>query len=356
MLSISLGELGFSPFVSALFADLNRPDLVPARIAADGQSVWHLAGCRATTGELSGRLRHDLSAEMRPAVGDWVAVADDPERAIIHHVLPRRTALNRRAAGPADKVQVIAANVDCFCIVTSANRDLNPRRVERYLTAVWESGASPVIILNKVDLVDDVAPLHDELAAVALAVPIVEVSALTGDGIAALREHLPAGTTVGFIGSSGVGKSSLVNRLLGRVTQEVMAIRDDDARGRHTTTRREIVPLPGGAVLIDTPGMREFGLTEDGGGVDAAFADIAALAEACRFSDCQHRGEPGCAVQDALDRGEIAWERWESYRKLQREVAAFESRNDPVLASEHRRKWKIINKAMKHQSKVTGKP
>lgn len=356
MIAVSLEELGYTPFVSALFADLHRPDLVPARIAADGQSVWHLAGCRAATGELSGRLRHDLPAELRPAVGDWVAVADDPERAIIHHVLPRRTSLVRRGAGKSGGVQVIAANVDCFCIVTSANRDLNPRRVERYLTAVWESGANPVIVLNKVDLVDDVAPMRDELAAVALGVPIVQVSALTGDGIATLRELLPVGATVGFVGSSGVGKSSLVNRLMGRVTQEVMAIRDDDARGRHTTTRRELIPLPGGAVLMDTPGMREFGLTEDGGGVDVAFADISSVAQACRFSDCQHQGEPGCAVQEALDRGEISWERWESYRKLQREVAAYEARNDPVLASEHRRRWKVIHKAMKVHGKVTGKP
>ncbi|MFT4040486.1 MAG: ribosome small subunit-dependent GTPase A, partial [Thermomicrobiales bacterium] len=328
--SHDLETLGFSAYFAAQFAELARPDLVPARIAADGQSVWRLAGCRAALGELSGKLRHGLAHEERPAVGDWVAVADGEARAIIHHILPRRTALARRAASLDAVSQVIAANVDLFGIVTSANQDLNPRRVERYLAAVWESGASPMIVLNKTDLVDDVAPLRALLDEVALAVPVVEASAATGAGLTDLQAMLAPGKTVAFIGSSGVGKSSLVNRLLGREAQHVSGIREDDARGRHTTTRRELLPLPGGAVLIDTPGMREFGLTEDGGGVDAAFADISELAEQCRFNDCRHEGEPGCAVQAALAAGTLAPERWESYRKLQREAAAYEARQDPA--------------------------
>jgi ribosome biogenesis GTPase / thiamine phosphate phosphatase len=355
-LGLSLVDLGFRPFFAEQLERLARPDLVPARIAADGQNAWHLVGCRAAVGELSGRLRNELVGINRPAVGDWVAVADGDERAIIHHVFERKTAMVRRAAFTTIKSQMIGANVDVFCVVTSANHDLNVRRIERYLAAIWDSGATPVIVLNKVDLVDDVAPMLDEIEAVALAVPIVQVSALTGTGLDGLRSHVGKGTTVALIGSSGVGKSSLINRLLGRETQQVKAVRDDDARGRHTTTRRELIVLPDGGVLIDTPGMRELGLTEDGGGVDATFADIAAIIEACRFFDCRHESEPGCALREALAVGAIAPERWESYRKLQREVAAFEARQDPVLAAERRREWKVITKAMRAQSKVTRKP
>lgn len=353
---LSLEDLGFHASFAAQFAALNRPDLAPARIAADGQSAWHLSGCRAAIGELSGRLRNELAGVARPAVGDWVAVADGEERATIHHLLDRRTALIRRAAFSTAKSQLIAANLDLVGVVTSANRDLNPRRIERYLTAVWDSGATPLVILNKVDLVADAGPWIEEAQAVALGVPIVPVSALTGRGLDALRVHLSRGVTVGFVGSSGVGKSSLVNRLLGRDAQHVNAIRDDDARGRHTTTRRELLVLPDGGVLIDTPGMRELGLTEDGGGVEATFADITALASECRFADCRHEREPGCAVRAAIESGDVAIERWESFRKLEREMAAYEARQDPVLAAERRREWKVITKAMRAQSRLTKKP
>ena len=258
----------------------------------------------------------------------------------------------RRAADTEATAQVIAANVDVICLVTSANRDLNPRRIERYLTAVWESGAAPVVVLNKVDLVEDLAPLIDTIASVALAVPIVQVSALTGIGIDALRSQARRGQTFGFVGSSGVGKSSLINRLVGREAQHVRDIREDDARGRHTTTRRELVLLPGGGVLIDTPGMRELGLIEDDGGVDTAFADIVEIAQACRFNDCLHEAEPGCAVQAALFSGTLNPDRLRSYRKLQREIAAAERRRDPVLAANERRRWKTIHKELRAREKV----
>lgn len=354
-LALALADLGFRPFFAEQLQRLERSDLVPARVAADGQGVWHLAGCRAPVGELSGRLRNELVGVYRPAVGDWVAVADSDERAIIHHVCERRTVMVRRAAISTVKSQVIGANVDVFCVVTSANNDLNVRRIERYLAAIWDSGATPVIVLNKVDLVDDVVPMIDEIEAVALAVPIVRVSALTGAGLDGLRSHVGKGTTVAFVGSSGVGKSSLINRLLGRETQQVKAIRDDDARGRHTTTRRELIVMPDGGVLVDTPGMRELGLTEDGGGVDATFADIAEIVSRCRFADCRHESEPGCAVREALAVGVIAQERWQSYRKLRREVAFFEARQDPMLAAERRRKWKVISRAMRANSKMSRK-
>jgi ribosome biogenesis GTPase len=354
---IALEDLGFGPYFASQFAHLERarPGLVAARIAADGAGIYHLLGCRARLGELSGRLRHELSGVDRPAVGDWVAVADDADRAVIHHLLRRRTAMIRRAADTDATAQLIAANVDVFCLVTSANRDLNPRRIERYLTAVWESGANPVIVLNKVDLVDDLAPLIRAISSVALGVPTVEASALTGVGIDALRAHVGRGTTVGLVGSSGVGKSSLINRLVGRELQHVSDIREDDARGRHTTTRRELVPLPGGGVLVDTPGMRELGLLEDDGGIDAAFSDIAEIAQACRFNDCLHESEPGCAVQAALYAGLLSSERLLSYRKLQREIAAAERRRDPILAANERRRWKTIHKELRALEKAKGR-
>jgi ribosome biogenesis GTPase len=352
--SCDLEHLGFRPFFASQIDYLDRPGLVPARIAADGPGIYHLLGCRAPLGELSGRLRHELLGAARPAAGDWVAVADDRERAVIHHLLRRRTAMIRRAADTEATSQVIAANVDVVGVVTSANRDLNPRRVERYLTAIWESGANPIVVLNKVDLVADVTPLVDALAAVALAVPILGVSALTGAGIDDLRDHARPGTTLGLVGSSGVGKSSLVNRMVGHDAQHVSDIREDDAHGRHTTTRRELILLPDGGVLIDTPGMRELGLVADDGGVDSAFADIAEVAAGCRFNDCRHDSEPGCAVRAALAAGSLAADRLQSYRKLQREIAAAERRQDPVLAANERRRWKTITKELRAREKARG--
>ncbi len=258
----------------------------------------------------------------------------------------------RRAADTDATAQMIAANVDVFCLVTSANRDLNPRRIERYLTAVWESGATPVVVLNKVDLVDDLAPLTQAIAAVALGVPTVEVSALTGVGIDALREHVGRGTTVGLVGSSGVGKSSLINRLVGREVQHVSDIREDDARGRHTTTRRELVLLPGGGVLIDTPGMRELGLLEDDGGIDAAFADIAEIAQLVPVQRLSARERTRLRRAGGPLLRALSPERLQSYRKLQREIAAAERRRDPILAANERRRWKIIHKDLRAREKA----
>ncbi|MGH2617408.1 MAG: ribosome small subunit-dependent GTPase A [Thermomicrobiales bacterium] len=356
---LELADLGYNPFFSSQLDRLERPGLIPARIAADGPGIYTLLGCRAQLGELSGRLRHELHETARPAVGDWVAVADDDHRAVIHQVLHRRTAMIRRAADPhlrdTPRQQVIAANVDLFGIVTSANRDLNPRRLERYMTAAWDSGATPLVVLNKIDLADDIAPMVAVIEEVAFGAAIVPVSALTGAGIDMLRTHVGRGTTVGLVGSSGVGKSSLINRLVGREVQYVKEIREDDARGRHTTTRRELVLLPGGGVLVDTPGMRELGLIEDEGGVDATFADIAEIARDCRFNDCRHESEPGCAVQAALHSGLLSADRLQSYRKLQREIAAAERRRDPVLAANERRKWKTIHKELRVLEKAKGR-
>lgn len=348
-----LDSLGFGPYFAAQLALLDRPDLAPARVSSVHRSELELAGCRAPRGELSGRLRHDLRPLERPTVGDWVAVADAPDRAIVHHVLDRRTLLARHDPGGAG-AQAIAANLDVCFIVTSANLDLSPRRIERYLAAIRDGGADAVVVLNKIDLGDDVDAMRARIAAVAAGAPVVLVSAATGDGVDALRAWVGPGRTAGMVGSSGVGKSSLINRLVGHAVQDTRAIRDGDDRGRHTTTRRELIVIPGGGVVVDTPGMRVLELADDGG-LDASFADIAAIAARCRFGDCRHDGEPGCAVADALDAGTLDPARLAGRRKLERELAATERRRDPVLAERAKRRWKEVHLAIRQRKKVDPK-
>lgn len=346
----SLETLGFSPFFSSQFEKLDRKDLVPARIASEGRGVYRLLGCRVAIGELKGTLRRQLDSISRPTVGDWIAVDDSGDRALIHEILDRRTAMVRRAAGTESGVQVVAANVDLFFIVTSANRDFNMRRIERYLAAVWDSGAEPVVVLNKIDAGGAVDEMMEEIEAAVPGVTVVKSSAVTGDGVEDLRGYLEIGRTVGLVGSSGVGKSTIANQLLGSAAQHVRAVRRDE-KGRHATTRRDLFELPDGAILIDTPGMRELGLIDDAGGVATLFADVIALGGECRFRDCKHGDEPGCAVVAAAEAGELDYARLTSYRKLQREIAAAERRRDPTLGRNSKRRWKSINKAWRARSK-----
>ena len=350
----NLESLGFDAFFAEQLAGLGSPAWVPARVASEGRKSFHLLGCRAPLGELTGRLRRELTPAERPVCGDWVAVADADDRATIHHVLARRTALVRRAPATEGDVQVLAANVDVFFVVTAVNRDFNVRRLERYVTAVWSSGAKPVIVLNKVDLEADIAVQLDEIAGVAIGVPVVRASAVSGEGLEELRRFTGPGCTVGFIGSSGVGKSSLTNRLLGREAQAVGGLRADE-KGRHTTTARQLMELPGGGLLVDTPGLRELGLIDDAGGLEASFPEVAELAGSCKFRDCRHAGEPGCAVVAAVERGELPVERLESYRKLEREIAAAERSRDPALAARERQRWKVIHKGLRERAKVDPK-
>jgi ribosome biogenesis GTPase len=245
-------------------------------------------------------------------------------------------------------------NVDVFFVVTAANRDFNERRLERYVAAVWNSGAEPVVVLNKVDLTEERDSLVEAVGRVALGVPAVCASAVSSEGLDALREYIGPGRTVGFIGSSGVGKSSLMNRLLGRDVQAVGHLRNDE-RGRHTTTARQLILLPEGGVLIDTPGMRELGLLEDAGGLETSFADVLEFAARCRFRDCAHSGEPGCAVAAAVGSGMLPAERLASYRKLLAEIAAAERKRDPVLASRTKARWKEVHRALRARAKVDPK-
>lgn len=255
-----------------------------------------------------------------PAVGDWVMVdaGDGGEKAVIHQVLPRKSVFTRKAPGSAGGVQIVAANIDVIFICMSLKDDFNLRRLERYLTVAWDSGAKPMVVLTKADLCEDAAQMAAKAATVAIGAEIMVCSGVAAAGAKAVRESLRSGETVAFIGSSGVGKSTLINCLLGEDRLRVNAIRESDGKGRHTTTHRQLLLLPTGSIVIDTPGMRELQLnTAD---LSRSFEDIETLAAQCKFRDCSHRQEPGCAVQAAVDRGELQPKRLENYRKLQREL------------------------------------
>ena len=329
-----LGELGWS----ADLAENLQPGLVPGRVTAAHRAAFDVqtaAGVVRT--RLPGRLVHE---SVDVAVGDWVLLGDG----LIRSVLPRRSAIVRGAAGRATSAQTLAANVDIAFVVTSLGPDIEPRRIERYLVTIWESGATPEVVLTKADRLDDPWPLVAEVEAVALGVPVHVVSALTGDGCDALRARIQPGKTSVMLGSSGVGKSTLVNRFSGRELMAVKETRVDDDEGRHTTTHRELILLPGGGVVIDTPGLRELQLWDAGGGLDETFADVEELAGECRFNDCRHSGEPGCAVHEALASGELGRERYDSWRQLQRELRSAAIRQDARLRREERRRWQLVTR------------
>ena len=300
--------------------------------------VAHRGACIVGTAEddlpaePSGTLRREAqSGGLLPAVGDWVALAEAIPKsgpAIIEHILPRRSAISRKVKGKAAQVQVIAANVDTVFLVSGLDADFNPRRIERALVAVWDTGALPVVVLTKSDLSTDVEDKVKTVQALAAGVPVHAVSAREGSGLDALDPYRRHGSTIALLGSSGVGKSTLINRLLGWDRQDTGGVRAHDSRGRHTTTKRELIVLPDGGVLVDTPGLRELQLWEGEGGLDAVFADVTADAGACRFRDCSHHEEPGCAVRAAWAAGGVTPERVESYRKLQRELEHVASLRD----------------------------
>ncbi len=316
------------------------------------------------TAQVSGKMRDKINNELIgpggdfldtgfPAVGDWVVMIHDQQHnsGMIRMILPRRTKFSRNAAGATSQEQVIAANIDYAFIVAALNADFNPSRIERYLVTTWNSGAIPVILLNKADLCADIDAKTAEMEKTAVGVSVHAISAAKGDGLEQLKPYLQNGRTSVFIGSSGAGKSTIINRLLGRDVIKVVETSDYKDKGRHTTTSREMYLLEGGGIVIDTPGMRELQLWEGEQGLSETFDDIEQLAAQCRFNDCRHQEEPGCVIRSALEKGEIDQVRFKNFLKLQRELKYQEARHNVKVRMEQSKRWKTIAKIRRHINK-----
>jgi ribosome biogenesis GTPase len=350
---VFLKELGWDSVFEASWQEHQGFGRVPARVVSQQRGLWRVAGdfgeCWSAP---SGKMHAASEAQGDwPTVGDWVSteVFAGEQPAIIHAVLPRRSQFVRKVAGKRVEQQVIAANVDVAFIVAALDRDFNLRRLERYLAQSWESGARPAVVLNKADDCGDVDARAAEVGRIAMEAPVFVLSARTGQGIDALASFLVPGQTVVLLGSSGVGKSTLVNRLLGRDLQAVQPTREKDSRGRHTTSARELFLLPCGALMIDTPGLRELQLWDATDGVAQTFADIDELAAKCRFRDCRHENEPGCAVQAALLAGSLDEARLENRRKLEREQEFLRRKIDPEARSEAQDRIKVLMRGVRQK-------
>ena len=357
---MNLEEIGWDSFFAGHFEPYARQGLAPGRVVLQHNRVYELyTEAGEASAEIAGRLKY-LAAGSRdlPAVGDWVALrmlAGERGKAVIEDVLPRRSKFSRRAAGRETEEQVVAANVDTLFLVMGLDHDYNLRRVERYLIMARESGARAVVVLNKADVVEDAAEKVREVERVALGVPVYLLSAKQGLGLEQLAPYTGPGQTVSLVGSSGVGKSTIINRLLGRERQRTGEVRAGDDRGRHTTTHRELMMLPTGGLIIDTPGMRELQLLVADRSLQETFEEIEELGAQCRFRDCGHAAEPGCAVREALGRGELDAARYANYRKMQQEMAELDARETPAMkrhcAEAEKERAKKVHQALKLKNK-----
>ena len=355
-----LDELGWDERTAAAYEPWReRPDHQPARVAVEFNHLYRLyVNGGDVEAVVAGRLKHH--AESRgalPAVGDWVVARLRPEegRAAIVHVLPRRSRFSRKVAGSVTDEQVVAANVDVVFLVMALDSDFSPRRLERYLLLARDSGASPVVLLTKPDLCADVGALAADVAVAAGNLSVHLLNPRSGEGVEVLRVYVAHGRTCALLGSSGVGKSTIVNRLVGVDVQKTRAVREADSKGRHTTTHRELVPVPGGGLLLDTPGMRELQLWDVGDAVEQVFEDVERYAPACRFSDCRHRNEPGCAVKAAVDAARLSPERLASYLALQDELAHLARQQDQRALLEEKRRGRIGAKALRQSLRAKGR-
>lgn len=335
----TLATLGFNPFFSEQQDHWRGPSRIPARIAAEhraGYEVWGESFIGLA--RLSGKLRHQHQVV---AVGDWVGLREQPEpnqTTVIESIFDRRTEFTRGSAGRQARPQIVAANVDQVFIVCGLDEDFNVHRIERYLARIWASGANPAVILNKADRCTQVDNLLRDVEKHAVGVPVFVTAALLADGLAPIATTILPGTTAAFVGSSGAGKSTLINALIGEDRLATAEIRASDGRGCHTTTRRQLVVLPKGGLLLDTPGMRELQLLDEDG-LAQVFEDVEALSAHCRFRDCQHEDEPGCAVKEAARSGVLNADRLQHFHQLQREARAYERRHDERLRRQSERVW-----------------
>ncbi|MFC3127469.1 ribosome small subunit-dependent GTPase A [Pseudoroseomonas globiformis] len=348
-------QYGWSEALRLAFEPHARAGYFPGRIIVQQREMHSvMTDGGSLNARLSGRLRHEAREAGHPTAGDWVALSakSGDGKATIHAVLPRRTAFVRRAADSVQTLQVIAANVDVVFVVTSLNAELNPRRLERFLAAAWQSGAKPVVVLTKADLCEQPESQAAGIATLAAGCPVLVVSVRQGVGLDSLMDHVAPGKTCVLIGSSGVGKSTLVNALLGEERMATQAIRASDARGRHTTSYRQLVLLPGGGLILDTPGIREVGLIDAEEGLNTAFDDVEHLAQHCRFRDCGHSSEPGCAVRGALDEGRLDPARWAHFQKLTGELAALGVTRDRMAQEIERRRQATLQKAYRFNKKA----
>lgn len=355
----SLHELGWSDHFAAAFAEHAGPGVVPGRVALEHNHVYRvITESGEQLAEATGRMKHLAQGRHElPAVGDWVALRTDEagNRAVIKAVLPRLGKFSRKSAGSWTEEQVIAANIDTVFLVSGLDGDFNPRRIERYLLLAQQSDARPVIILNKTDLAEDVPDLVAMIEETAPGLPVLAISAATGKGMELLQPYLGVGQTVALLGSSGVGKSTIVNRLVGERVLPTRSVRESDSRGRHASVHRQMIALPGGGLVIDTPGMRELQLWGVDEGLSGTFDDVDAIGEACRFRDCRHRQEPGCAVKAAVEAGTLDTARYDNFVKLQDERAELERRQDERALLEQKRAGKIMARAQKAMQKDRGR-
>lgn len=351
---MTLADLGWNDTLAAAFAPHAATGREPARVTLQLKGFWEVTTPdTARLAECTGKFLNETTGPWdMPAVGDWVVIEPLPgndTRALIHAVLPRRTKFSRKAAGEQLVEQIVAANVDTVFLVSALDANFNLRRIERYLAAARASGAQPVIVLNKSDLTREAAQRRAEVEAIARGVPVIVTSALKRGGIKPLREWLKPRTTVAFLGSSGVGKSTLINELVGEEILATQEVRSTDSKGRHTTTLRELVISPDGVLIIDTPGMRELQPWQADDALEDVFADIRELTLRCKFTDCSHLSEPGCAVQAALAAGTLDPARWQSYQRLQRETAVEIRRIDRRASQKHKSEWKKVTKQLRQR-------